>query len=143
MKVSLEVAVVAHEKGFYFQAPCFCGDAENDGECNRCRVLQEQCENFTAYRPSQTEVQKVLRNINIHAASEAIPQPECVKFIGHILYVGNNVMISENTKFIRDSYEEALDDALEYGLEMIEVIDTMEEEGEYDDDDDSDDEDYE
>ena len=147
-KVNQNVAVIAYDKGFFFEEPCFCGGANSLGKCQRCDALKRQCEeNFSSYIPYQSEVQAVLRGINIHAASEAIPQSGSnqVKFLGHVLFVGNNVMISENTKEIHDTYESALDDALEYALELITVIDEMEEDGEYEDEDDNDenDEDYE
>ena len=143
-KVSQNIAVIAHEKGFYFQEPCFCGGANDKGNCQRCDALRRQCEvNFSTYIPYQAEVQAVLRNINIYAASEAIPQPDSVKFIGHVLFMGTNVIISENTKAIHDTYESALDDALEYALELIQVIDEMEVDEEFEDEDDDNDEDYE
>jgi len=123
----METAALAHEKGFYFRQPCSCGGADDKGDCSRCDALQRQCENFTAYMPTQSEVQQALRAYGIHVSSDAYPHEDKVIFMGHALFSGDNMLVAEHAKVVRATYEAGLEDALIYGLEMIDMIEDEEE----------------
>ena len=87
------------------------------------------------YLPTQTQVQSKLREFGIHVSSEVIPYVDKVVFTGHVLFVSENMMVSENCKQIRSNYEDGLNDGLLYALDMIEISN----DGEYDFEDEEDD----
>jgi hypothetical protein len=135
-KITQELFDRAKEMGFDFTEACKCG---NPHECI-CPLVKNVIE-YPEYRPTQTEMATALRELMaIHTYPELVAASEDKpKWVATVSFLSEHLLFKDSGRRIRDTYHEAMEDALVLGLEFM--ADLQEDEEEYGEEDDYDEED--